>query len=125
MIAIDTSSFIAYLSGEKGSDVDAVELALEQKQVVLPPAVLTELLSDPKLPKSVSNLFRGIPLLPIEEGYWERVGYLRAQIIARGHKARLADAFIAQSCLDHHVSLITRDRDFRHFVSVAGLRIVS
>ncbi len=35
---------------------------------------------------------------------------------------RMADALIAQSCLDHDVALVTRDRDFRNFARAAGLR---
>lgn len=49
MIAIDTSSLIAYLSGQPGRDTDAVDLALQQGQAVLPPVVLSEILSEPKL----------------------------------------------------------------------------
>jgi predicted nucleic acid-binding protein len=37
-------------------------------------------------------------------------------VLATGFKARLADALIAQACIDHDVALITRDKDFRHFV---------
>lgn len=47
MIAIDTSSLIAYLSGHAGLDVEATGLALEHRQAVLPPVVLSELLSEP------------------------------------------------------------------------------
>ena len=47
MIAIGSSSFIVYLDGSAGPDVDATELALAPQQAALPPAVLTELLSDP------------------------------------------------------------------------------
>jgi hypothetical protein len=32
----------------------------------------------------------------VEEGYWQRVGQLRAKLRARGRKARFGDAFIAQ-----------------------------
>jgi predicted nucleic acid-binding protein len=40
MIALDTSSLIAYLSGEAGGDTDAVHLALEQQQgAFLPPCL--------------------------------------------------------------------------------------
>ena len=98
MIAIDSGSFIAYLSGARGSDVAAVEAALAEKQGCLPPVVLTELLSDPKLPKAVEALLRQLPLLTVSDGYWERVGALRARVIARRRKAPLADALIAQSC---------------------------
>lgn len=32
---------------------------------------------------------------------------------------------IAQSCLDHDLPLVTRDSDFRHFVRLAGVRLVA
>ncbi len=123
MIALDSSSFIAYLSGSKGADVDAVEFALRQKQAVLPPAVLSELFSDPKLSPSAAEALKGLPRLPLLEGYWERVGALRSEVIRRGRKAPLADALIAQSCMDHEVPLITRDADFRNFLR-AGLKLL-
>ena len=51
MIAVDTSSLIAYLSGASGRDVDLVDRALLDGQVYLAPVVVTELISDPKLPE--------------------------------------------------------------------------
>ncbi len=124
MIALDTSSLVAYLSNEAGRDVDAVEVALAERQACLPPAVLAELLSDPRLPAVTAGLFRQLPQLPITAGYWERVGLLRADVIAQGRKARLADALIAQSCLDHSATLITRDGDFRNFSRVRDLQLL-
>jgi len=124
MIALDTSSVIAYLSGDRGGDVDAVQVALEQQQACLPPAVLAELLSDPKLVARTAALFRMLPVLPVTAGFWERVGILRAAVIAQGRKARLADALIAQSCLDHDTPLVTRDADFRNIARVRPLRLV-
>jgi predicted nucleic acid-binding protein len=41
----------------------------------------------------------------------------------KGIRAKTADALIAQSCIDHDVALITRDRDFRHFVRHCGLKL--
>jgi len=125
MIAIDSSSLIAYLSGASGVDVAAVDAALADKQGCLPPVVLTELLSDPKLPKAVEALLQRVPLLAVGDGYWERAGALRAKVIARKRKAPLADALIAQSCLDHDVPLITRDHHFRQFERFASLKLVS
>lgn len=86
--------------------------------------VLTELLSDPKVTMAVKDLFLQLPVLEITEGYWHRAGLLRARLLARGRRARLADTLIAQSCLDHDLPLVTRDSDFRHFVRLAGIRIV-
>lgn len=124
MIAVDTSSFVAYLAGAEGPDVDATGVALEHRQAALPPVVLCELLSDPALSTPIRRLFTQLPLLEVLDGYWERAGLLRARVLAAGRKARLADALIAQSCLDHGVVLLTRDADFRHFARWAGLRLV-
>jgi predicted nucleic acid-binding protein len=123
MIAVDTSSWSAYLGGEAGDDVGAVDRALEHGNAVLPPAVLSELLSNPKLGSKATNLFIRIPLLELSEGYWERAGRLRAKVIRSGLRARLADTLIAQSCIDHAVPLVTRDSDFRHFAKLGGLRL--
>lgn len=125
MIAVDTSSVVAYLSGEAGPDVEATEIALRQKQAVFPPVVLSELLSDPALTGTVRSLLVQVPLLDLTDGYWERAGLLRAKVIAGGRRARLADALIAQSCLDHDVALVTRDADFGHFVRFGGLKLLA
>ena len=124
MIALDTSSIIAFLDGSTGKDVLAVDLALEQRQAVLPPAVLCELLSVPGLPSRPRTLFGQLPLLDVLDGYWERAGLLCARILTKGRKARLADALIAQSCLDHDVPLISRDRDFRAFSRLSSLQLL-
>jgi predicted nucleic acid-binding protein len=121
MIALDTSSTIAFLSGQRGRDVTAFDAALKLRQGVFPPVVVTELLSDPFVRADLAALIRALPRLEILDGYWERAGELRARLLRRGLKARLADTLIAQSCLDHEVGLLTRDRDFRNFANHAGL----
>lgn len=123
MIAVDSSSFIAYLGGDEGPDVEAAGLALEHRQAIIPPVVLSELLSDPRVSRAVRQLFEQLPLLEVTDGYWARAGLLRARVLEHGRRARLADTLIAQSCLDHDVELVTRDAGFRHFVDVAGLRL--
>ena len=124
MIAVDTSTWIAFLQGEAGDDTALLDQALEDRQVVMPPAVLTELLSDPALPSDVSSELRELPLLNVTEGYWHRAGALRARVLGKRRKARLGDALIAQSCVDHRLSLLTRDRDFVAFATAAGLSLV-
>ena len=124
MIAIDSSSLIAYLAGDRAMDSDAVDHALDGQIAVLPPPVLAEVLSDPKLPGQVSEFLLALPLLAIGEGFWERAGRLRSRVLAQGLKARLADALIAQVCLDHQVPLITRDADFRRFAAETALRLL-
>jgi len=121
MIAADTSTWVAFFEGGTGEDVLLLDQALADQQVVMVPVVLTELLSDPKLPLPVAQQVSEIPLLPIESGYWQRAGALRAKVLAKRQRARLGDALIAQSCMDGGVRLITRDRDFGAFAEAAGL----
>lgn len=121
MIAADTSTWIAFLEGEGGADTDRLDSALEGRQVLMVPAVLTELLSDPSLPSSVAQTLLDVPQIEIVPGYWERAGVLRAKVLGMRLKARLGDALIAQSCIDRGVVLLTRDRDFLRFADAANL----
>jgi predicted nucleic acid-binding protein len=124
MIAADTSTWIAFLEGERGEDTQLLDRALEDRQVLMVPVVLTELLSDRKLPSSVADTLSDVPMVDIEPGYWQRAGALRARVLSKRRKARLGDALIAQSCVDRGIPLLTRDWDFRSFVDAAGLDLV-
>jgi predicted nucleic acid-binding protein len=124
MIAADTSTWIAYLEGAQGEDVELLDRALGDRQVLMVPVVLTELLSDPGLPSNVAKTLAEVPLVEIGAGYWLRAGALRAKALGKRRKARLGDALIAQSCIDRKIPLVTRDRDFRAFAQSAGLDLV-
>ena len=124
MIAADTSTWVVFLEGGAGEDAQLLDRALEDRQVVMVPVVLTELLSDPKLPSAVAETLSEVPLVEIASDYWQRAGALRARVLAKRRKARLGDALIAQSCIDGGVPLLTRDRDFRAFAETAGLDLV-
>jgi predicted nucleic acid-binding protein len=124
MIAADTSTWIAFLQGDGSEDAQLLDKALVDRQVLMAPAVLTEILSDPKLSSVVGGTISELPLIEVTAGYWERAGALRAKVLARRRKARLGDALIAQSCLDRGIPLLTRDRDFRAFAEAAGLDLV-
>jgi hypothetical protein len=124
LIAADTSVLSAYFKGEPGKGSDLLALALQAGDLRLPPVVVTEMLSDPIAAAALADFLSQIELLEIREGYWQRAGNLRRLVKAKGHKAKTADALIAQSCIDHGVSLITHDGDFRHFVRYGGLKLV-
>jgi hypothetical protein len=123
VIAADTSTLSALLLGEQGKDVDRLVESLARGDLRLPPVVMTEILSDPAAAKLVAPKLVRVELLEVSEGYWQRAGETRAKLRARGFKAKVADALIAQSCIDHDVALITRDADFRHFAKHCGLRL--
>ncbi|HJR69307.1 MAG TPA: PIN domain-containing protein [Gammaproteobacteria bacterium] len=123
MIAVDTSTLSALLAGEQGKDVDSLADSLARSDVRLPPVVLTEILSDPATAKVLAPRLLDLELLEVTEGYWQRAGEARAKLQARGLKAKVADALIAQSCIDHDIALLTRDQDFRHFAKHCGLSL--
>lgn len=124
MIAADTTTWVAFLEGSAGEDTQLLDKALEDRQVVMVPVVLTELLSDPALPTSVAQTLSEVPLMEMESGYWRRAGELRAKVLAKRRKARLGDALIAQTCVDGVVPLLTRNRDFRFFAKAARLDLI-
>jgi predicted nucleic acid-binding protein len=125
MICADTSSFVAVMQGGSGRDVELVVGAMRQRGLVLAPASVAELLSDPGLPPAFEGLVLGTPQLEITTGYWERAGRLRAQLMRHRFRPKLADTLIAQSCLDHDALLVSRDRNFYASRKLAGLRLVT
>jgi predicted nucleic acid-binding protein len=124
MIAVDTSTWIAFLQGDGGKDAELLDKALQDRQVLMAPVVLAEILSDPKLPTKFSETLLELPLIEINTGYWQRAGESRAKVLGKRRKARLGDALIAQSCIDRGIPLLTRDRDFRVFADAAGLDLL-
>jgi predicted nucleic acid-binding protein len=124
MIAADTSTWIAFLQGQTGDDTELLDQALQDRQLLMVPVVLTELLSDPKLSLDVARTLCDLPAIEIGNDYWRRAGALRAKVLAKRRRARLGDALIAQSCIDGAISLLTRDRDFRTFAEAAGLKLI-
>jgi predicted nucleic acid-binding protein len=124
LIAADTSTWIAFLQGDPGDDTQFLGKALEDRQVLMVPAVLTEVLSNPELLEEIAETLCEVPLIEVKTGYWERAGALRAKVLAKKRKARLGDALIAQTCVDRGIPLLTRDRDFGVFAEAAGLDLV-
>jgi predicted nucleic acid-binding protein len=108
MIAVDTSTWIAFLEGDGGEDAELLDRALQDRQVLA----------------EVSPTLSELPLIEVGPGCWQRAGELRARVLAKRRKARLGDALIAQSCIDRGVPLLTRDRDFRVFTDAAGLDLL-
>jgi len=123
MAAVDTSTLIAFIQGDRGTDVEKFEARLLSSDVTLPPVVLTELLSEPHLPAQHRAVVLDLPVLELFDGFWIRAAATRALLLAKRLRARLPDTLIAQSCLDNNVALITRDTDFRHFAKHCGLRL--
>lgn len=123
MVAVDSSTFIAYLAGSEGRDIDLLISGLQDGEVALPPAAFVEILSDINLPTEHRSAVQNIGLLELLPDYWQRAAASRAIVLSKKLRARLPDTLIAQSCIDHDVALITRDGDFRHFAKHCGLKL--
>ncbi len=123
MISADSSSLIAYMEGGEGVDIDLVEQAISSRELIFAPPVVAELRASAVPNEGLELLLADVQLLPLAEGFWDRVGRNRRLLIERGFKARFADALIAQCCIDADVALITRDRDYRHFERLCGLKL--
>ena len=124
LVAADTSSLAAFLAGEAGPDLELIDRAMSDEELLLPPPVLTELLSKPDRSQIETHLLR-LPLVELREGFWARAGEARRALLSNGLKAAMSDALIAQSCIDADVPLIARDRDYRHFERWCGLKLAT
>lgn len=87
MIVADSSSWIAFLAGDEGADAELLDKALEDRQLLMAPVVLTELLSDPRMPAEIAKTLLDVPLLEIKSGYWQRAGALRAKVLSKRRRA--------------------------------------
>lgn len=121
MIAADTSVLIDYFQGKNTLQTQKLDELLTYHSLILPPAVLVEILSDSHLPKKFIEKMLELPILEPTVNFWQRAGINQSKLIAKKLKARLADTLIAQSCIDYQTPLITSETDFRHFVKYCGL----
>ena len=124
MIAADTSAILHFLHGFDSIARVRVREALADEDLVLPAVVVTELLSGVHREDALALLIAESTRLPVVDGYWERTGESRRTLKALGLKANLADALVAQACIDADTALISGDSDFRHFAAHCGLRLV-
>jgi hypothetical protein len=107
MIAADTSTWIAFLQGEPGKDVELLDRSLEDRHVLMAPPVLTELLSDPGISSDVSKTLSELPVIAIQPGLWKGAGALRATVLAKRRKAVIASRNIRR---DQRTDLSLRTR---------------
>src|SRR5262245_43702172 len=120
MIVADTNVWIAYLEGDTGSDVSSLDEALATETFRMAAMVLSGLLSVDTLAPAHERILVHLPMLSLSADYWIRVGKLRAALYTQHYRPRLVDAMIAQICMDHQATLLSRDVGFRCFVD-AGL----
>lgn len=121
IIAVDTCVLVDFHYGEISRRTEILEEKLNLGQIFLPPVVITEYLSNPRLDEKHYKFFKDMPTLEIDDNYWQRAAETRRKLLKKGLKAKLGDALIAQACIDNDVPLLTRDEDFRHYEKHCGL----
>ncbi|MEO0510817.1 MAG: PIN domain-containing protein [Verrucomicrobiota bacterium] len=124
MIGVDTSSLVAFLQGDEAKDVELVAQAVDDELLIIPPFVIAELFSARGITDGAKQAILELPQLPIEAGFWERVGKARLKLLQKSYKARTLDTMIAVYCIDHGIPLIARDSDYRHFVKHFKLKLL-
>ena len=123
--AVDSSSFNALLKREIfGNDTDLLSYLLIKNELMMPPIVVSEMLSSKHLTPLQRNLVLSIPLLRVKEGFCFFFGDTRRIISSKGLKARIPDTMVAQFCLDNNMTLITRDDDFVHYRNHMDMQMI-
>lgn len=122
MIAVDSNVLVLSLKGAEDPAVSLMREALAEDSLVLPPPVVTEVLSFVGA-AGIAAVIESYRRLPLDVGFWERAAETRRRVLSLGLRARLGDALIAQFCIDSDVPLITNDQDFRHFATHCGLKL--
>jgi predicted nucleic acid-binding protein len=124
-VVVDSSVWIEFF---RGRDFPALEEALSEGRVLVPPIVVAELVSGATSrgdSKKVAGLIRELALVETPRAHWVRVGELRRRLRGRGLSVSTPDAHVAQCALDIRGVLLSTDAVFRRIGRLTELRLVS
>lgn len=99
--------------------------SLKEQRLLMNPFVLSELLSSPKLPQKTEKHLLELPRLKLSQGFFERCGLLRRKIYKSGKGISIAGIYIAQSCIDAEIPLLTVDQDLKLIARHSVLSLVA
>jgi tRNA(fMet)-specific endonuclease VapC len=122
-VVADTSVWIELFAGRP---VPALQEALRQGLVVLPPIVAAELVSGARRPRdraAIQDLLAELPLHATPLDHWIRVGDLRRRLSDRGIAVSTPDAHVAQCALDQGALLLSRDAVFARIAGGSELKV--
>ena len=125
MICADTNIFVSFFRGIKTPQTDHLQELLENKQLLMSPFVLSELLSSPKLPKKIETYLTALPRIELSPGFFERSGALRKAVYQKGRGVSMVDVYIAQACIDTRGPLLTEDEDLEVISEYSALKLVT
>lgn len=122
-VVVDSSVWIEFF---RGRTFPALEEALAEGRVLLPPIVVAELTSGAQSrgdSRRVQELLRELDLVETPRDHWIRVGELRRELRARGLAVSTPDAHVAQCALDVEGVLLSTDAVFRHIARIVPLTL--
>jgi tRNA(fMet)-specific endonuclease VapC len=122
-LVVDTSSWISYFAGRGAAAIDE---ALAEGRLFLPPIVAAELLSGrlpPKQRGDLEDLLASLPLCRADLRHWFRVGRLRHDLARKSLSVSTPDAHVAQCAIDLRGELLTEDRIFGLMAKHCALRV--
>jgi predicted nucleic acid-binding protein len=123
-MVVDTSSWVSYFAGRGATAIDE---ALAEGRLFLPPIVAAELLSGRLTSRQrgdLKDLLATLPLCAADLPHWFRVGRLRHDLARHSLSVSTPDAHVAQCVLDLQGELLSEDRVFGHISKHCPLRLV-
>jgi len=124
-VVVDSSVWIEFF---RGREFPALEEALSEGRVLVPPLVVAELVSGATSrgdSQRVADLVGDLELVETPREHWVRVGELRRGLRSRGLSVSTPDAHIAQCALDVRGILLSTDAVFRRIGRLTELQLVS
>lgn len=122
-VVIDTSVWIRFFSG---SELDGVAEALAHGAAVLPPIVVSELITGAHTHsqrQAIGELLQDAPIHATPLEHWIRVGDLRRALAQKGLTVTIPDAHVAQCALDLDAILLSSDGVFSSIAKHVPLRL--
>jgi predicted nucleic acid-binding protein len=124
-VVVDTSVWVDFF---RGRDITLLEEALSEGRVVLPPIVVSDLVSGARRArdmKALRDFLDDLPVHPTPREHWVNVGLLKQLAKTRGIAISTPDAHVAQTALDLSAPLLSRDTVFSRISALSGLQVVS
>jgi len=123
VVVADTSVLIDHVNGWS---VPAIEDALANDLLILPPLVIAELVTggagrDETF--DIADLLQEARMHPTDFRHWIAVGDLRRDLARHGLNVTIPDAHVAQCVIDLDATLIARDKIFRLIAEHIPLRL--
>jgi predicted nucleic acid-binding protein len=119
----DTCAFIDHVNGRS---VHALDLALANELLIIPPLVIAELVSGATRAnetKAIAELIRNLRMHETDYRHWVAVGDLRRDLSLHGVNLTIPDAHVAQCAIDLDATLITTDKVFKLVSNYIPLRL--